>query len=51
MDVAELGPFAGTYLKISTDPGFLAYFDSNADGRIDIADLGAFALRYLTTSP
>ena len=42
---------AGTYLKISTDAAYLAYFDFNADGRIDVTDLGQFASRYLTTLP
>src|SRR5205823_4936137 len=51
VDVADLGAFAGTYLKSSGDPGFLAYFDFNADGRIDVADLGQFAARYLMTLP
>src|SRR5439155_8512982 len=51
VDVADLGQFAGTYLKTSIDPGYLAYFDFNADGRVDVADLGAFASRYLTTLP
>ena len=42
---------AGTCMKSSGDPGYLAYFDFNADGRVDVADLGAFAARYLTTLP
>jgi len=29
VDVADLGLFAGTYLKTSADPGFLAYLDFN----------------------
>ena len=33
------------------DPGYLAYFDFNADGQVDVADLGQFASRYLTTLP
>ena len=45
------GLFAGTYLKAVGDPGFLAYFDFNGDNRIDVADLGQFAVRYLTTLP
>jgi hypothetical protein len=51
VDVADLGPFAGTYLKAAADPGYLGYFDFNNDGRIDVADLGPFASRYLTTLP
>jgi Dockerin type I domain len=51
VDVADLGLFAGTYLKTSADPGYLAFFDVNADGRVDVADLGQFAARYLTTLP
>ena len=51
VDVADLGLFAGTYLKTSADLGFLAYFDFNNDGRVDVGDLGQFASRYLTTLP
>jgi hypothetical protein len=51
VDVADLGLFAGTYLKVAGDPGYLAYFDFNNDGRIDVGDLGPFAARYLTTLP
>ena len=49
--MADSGLFAGTYLRASPDPLYLAYFDVNADGRVDVADLGAFASRYLTTLP
>ena len=51
VDVADLGLFAGTYLKTGADPGYLAYFDVNADGRVDVTDLGQFAARYLTVLP
>ena len=51
VDVADLGLFAGTYLKQSGDAGFLTYLDFNSDGRIDVADLGQFAQRYLTGLP
>ena len=51
VDVADLGLFAGTYLKTSVDVGYLAYFDFNGDNRIDVTDLGQFASRYLTTLP
>jgi hypothetical protein len=51
VDVADLGLFAGTYLKASPDSGYLAYFDFNNDGRVDVADLGQFAGRYLVTLP
>ena len=51
VDVADLGLFAGTYLKTAGQPGYLDYFDYNADGRVDVADLGQFASRYLTTLP
>ena len=51
VDVADLGAFAGTYLRASPDPLYLAYFDFNADGRVDVADLGAFAAHYLTVLP
>ena len=51
VDVADLGLFAGTYLRASPDPLYLAYFDFNADGRVDVTDLGQFAQRYLTTLP
>jgi hypothetical protein len=51
VDVADLGLFAGTYLKSSSDAGYLAYFDANNDGRVDVSDLGTFAARYLTTLP
>ena len=51
VDVADLGVFAGTYLKVFPDPAYLAYFDFNADGRVDVTDLGAFASRYLTILP
>jgi hypothetical protein len=51
VDVADLGLFAGTYLKQSGDTGYLAYFDFNNDGRVDVTDLGAFAQRYLTVLP
>ena len=30
---------------------YLAFLDFNADGRVDVTDLGAFAQRYLTTLP
>src|SRR5262249_52941175 len=43
VDVADLGLFAGTYLKSQGDPGYLPDFDFNADGRVDVADLGQFA--------
>src|SRR5205085_2283893 len=39
VDVADLGPFASTYLKTSADPGYLGYFDFNNDGRVDVTDL------------
>src|SRR5205823_4324856 len=48
VDVADLGAFAGTYLRSTGDPGYLGYFDFSADGRVDVADLGQFASRYLT---
>src|SRR5207248_2263586 len=51
VDVADLGLFAGTYLRVSPDPAYLAYFDFNADGRVDVTDLGQFAQRYLTVLP
>jgi hypothetical protein len=51
VDVADLGLFAGTYLKVNGDPGYLTFFDFNNDGRVDVADLGQFASRYLTTLP
>ena len=51
VDVADLGLFAGTFLKQQGDPGFLAAFDADADGRVDVTDLGQFAARFLTTLP
>ena len=51
VDVADLVAFAGTYLKVLGDTGYLAYFDFNNDNRVDVADLGAFAARYLTVLP
>jgi hypothetical protein len=38
-------------LKVSPDPAYLAFFDFNNDGRVDLADLGQFAQRYLTVLP
>jgi hypothetical protein len=31
--------------------GFLAYFDFNGDGHIDIADFGQFSIRIFTLLP
>ena len=45
--VAEVG----TYLRSAPDPLYLAYLDFNADGRIDVTDLGAFAARYQMVLP
>ena len=47
----DLGLFASSYLKTNIDPGYLAYFDFNNDNQVDVADLGPFASRYLTTLP
>ena len=51
VDVADLGLFAGTYLKQQGEAGYLAYFDFNHDTRVDVADLGQFAARYQTMLP
>ena len=48
----DLTAFRGSYLKRSTDPGYLWYFDYDADGdvRADTLtdDYGQFASRYRT---
>ena len=36
---------AGTYLRASPDPRYVPYLDFNADGRVDVADLGQWVLR------
>ena len=36
---------------VQADPGYLAYLDVNNDCRVDVADLGQFAQRYLTVLP
>ena len=39
VDVADLGAFAGTYLKTIADAGYLAYFDYNNDNVVDVVRL------------
>ena len=51
MDIADFGLFATSYGLHTGQPGFLAYFDYNNDGTIDIADFGQFAIPMFTVLP
>ena len=45
------GLFSSSFNLNSSQTGFLAYFDWNNDGTIDIADFGQFSLRIFTALP
>jgi VCBS repeat-containing protein len=48
VDGFDLGVFRGTYGKTSDEPGYLWYFDYDADGDVDQDDYAAFVARYRT---
>ena len=48
VDTTDLAYFAKSYQKMSTQPGYLAYMDFNADDRVGLIDLFAFLGRFGT---
>jgi subtilisin family serine protease len=51
VDIGDFGLYSGTHGLTSGQTGFLAYFDYNNDGVIDIADFGQISVRMFTTLP
>ena len=51
VDIADFALLSGTFNLNSGQTGFLAYFDFNNDGHIDIADFGQFSIRLFTPLP
>jgi hypothetical protein len=49
--VADFGLFSSTFNLSTGQTGFLAAFDFDGDGHIDIADFGQFSLRFFTVLP
>jgi hypothetical protein len=51
VDIADFAMFSSTFNLGTGQLGFIAAFDFNADGHIDIADFGQFSIRFFTVLP
>jgi hypothetical protein len=51
IDIADFALFSSTFNLSTGQPGFIAAFDFNGDGHIDIADFGQFSVRFFTVLP
>jgi hypothetical protein len=51
VDIADFGLFSSTYNLAAGQTGFIAAFDYNNDGHVDILDFGQFSIRIFTILP
>ena len=51
VDIADYRLVRDQLQFVAGQTGYLGYFDVDGNNRVDIADLGQFSLRYLTTLP